>query len=211
MFLILTRTGVAIDVTNPSPDDIDINDIAAGLANVCFAPGRTARPITAAEFAIAMCTTLEREARIDDPAARLAALLAVAQMAYVPALDPMSSDLWGPKLTGAHMHLHRAIATRFCLRSAFGAYGAALKAAYTHTEATMVRDLFATQQAMSFSMPAEKLSLPWLRFDRDRYQEGAGLWMQAYRNTFNRISDERLALAAPSSLPITNPGAQHAA
>lgn len=211
MYLILTRKGIAIDVTNPATEDIDIGDIAAGLANVCFAPGRTARPITAAEFAIAMCNTAERELGINDPAGQLAALLAIAQMAYVPALDPMQADLWGSKLIGVHMHLHRAIASRFCLRSACASYAHGLKAAYTHTEASMVRDLFATQQSMSFSIPAEKLSLSWLQFDRDRYQEGSGVWTRAFLDTFNRISDARIARAVPTTWPDNLQGAQHVA
>ncbi len=85
MTWIETFTGNRIDLLNPSPDDIDIVDIAQALSNLCRFTGHCSRFYSVAEHSMWVTSAVHREDAGET--VMLAALLHDATEAYVADLS----------------------------------------------------------------------------------------------------------------------------
>lgn len=82
-----TNSGRRIDLANPSMDEIEINDIAIGLANTCRFGGQISRWYSVAEHSI-------KVSRMVPPEMRLIALLHDATEAYICDIPtPLKAEL----------------------------------------------------------------------------------------------------------------------
>jgi len=81
--VIQTVSGVDIDVTDPRPEDIRLEDIAHALTYVCRYGGHTSQFYSVAEHSLLVCKHLETQMGISDPEILLMALLHDASEAYL--------------------------------------------------------------------------------------------------------------------------------
>ena len=86
MTWIETFTGKRIDLLDPSPDDIDIADIAQALSNLCRFTGHCSRFYSVAEHSMWVASAVFREGEVAETV-MLAALLHDATEAYVADLS----------------------------------------------------------------------------------------------------------------------------
>lgn len=77
-----TFSGRKLDLLNPSPDDINIRDIARGLSYNSHFGGQTPRFFSIAEHCLLVCDLMENEG-VTDPKLLMAALLHDASEAYL--------------------------------------------------------------------------------------------------------------------------------
>jgi len=89
-YWIQTVSGKAFDFQNPTPDMVDINDIAMGLSKQCRFNGQTNRFYSVAEH----CVLVSRLSIFKTPYEQLAALLHDAAEAYIgDVADPVKQNL----------------------------------------------------------------------------------------------------------------------
>lgn len=162
MHLIMTRCGLAFDVTCPEPTAIRMTDLAYAMADIVIQPGRTRRTLCLAEWALAVSEVLERDRGMTDPAGLMAGLLSEAHRAYMPLLDPDHKSLWGPKLIGIFVSLRQAIQTRFAVKTSFGGYGELIKSAAMRVDATVIRDLSFSTSRLVFATAQALPDVDWL-------------------------------------------------
>lgn len=103
--IIRTFTGIYINVFNPKPEDICIEDIAHALSNLCRFSGHTVQFYSVAEHSI-------RVAELVEPQHKLAALLHDASEAYLLDIPTPIKSLF-PEYSKAENKLMEVIAEKF--------------------------------------------------------------------------------------------------
>lgn len=112
MHIVMTPTGLAFDVSAPDPLAVRLRDISRGLAHVPFEPGRLTRQVSMAEVALLATAYAQRGCNIDDPWLLTAVLLWSSPQAYLPLLDPFSTNMWSQKMDSAERALRDAVNER---------------------------------------------------------------------------------------------------
>jgi len=104
---ILTHTGRYVSIAGPHPDDIDIEDIAHALANICRFSGHTKQFYSVAEHSVLVALMAPREHG-------LAALMHDASEAYIgDVVQPLKSSDAMRDYIVAECRMERAIEQRF--------------------------------------------------------------------------------------------------
>ena len=101
---IMLHSGRLLDLTNPEPDQIEIDDIAHGLAHTCRYAGQCDGFYSVAEHSVLVSYTAR--------SAKLAALLHDAAEAFIGDL-PRPLKLLIPQYKIIEMQLERAVFRRF--------------------------------------------------------------------------------------------------
>jgi len=102
---IQTHTGKAFDLVNPSPDAVDLRDIAHALGHICRFTGHTRLPYSVAHHSLLVADLVE-------PEHRLQALLHDAHEAYVGDLSTPLKWLL-PDFRMVEARVWRAVAAAF--------------------------------------------------------------------------------------------------
>lgn len=97
-----------VDLADPDPDQIDIEDIAHGLANICRWVGHTRQFYSVAEHSLLCCDCA-------DPEHALEALLHDAAEAYVGDVSTPLKAMLGPIYTDIEQRIDRVIRAKYGL------------------------------------------------------------------------------------------------
>lgn len=102
---IRTFTGLYIDVFNPTPEMICIDDIAHGLSNVCRFAGQISRFYSVAQHSLMVCNSVEKEYKMQ-------ALLHDASEAYLGDMPSPIKRMF-PEYKNVEQNLMSVIAEKF--------------------------------------------------------------------------------------------------
>lgn len=92
-----TSLGRALDLLDPQPEDVDLDEIALALSNQCRFAGCVRRFYSVAEHSVLICRWLEGQRAPRE--VQLAGLLHDAAEAYTGDITwPMQQALWGPDM-----------------------------------------------------------------------------------------------------------------
>jgi hypothetical protein len=157
---IITHTGKRFDILNPTPDMIDIRDIAHSLARICRFNGHTYAHYSVAQHSILVAQNVPADLRLE-------ALLHDAAEAYIG--DIASPIKWViPELKDVERRIEQVIEEKFGLTC--GNVGA-IKVADLRALATEKRDLIAEHpdqwQVLEGVEPFADRVLPWRMFDAE--------------------------------------------
>lgn len=110
--IVTTYTGKAVDLLNPHPDTICIEDIAHALSLMCLRGGHTDTFTSYAMLALARFRSVE-------PRFKLWSLLCYAHHAYLPDTNGICHQLLGHAYTRLESMLLKAIRVKFGLGGTF--------------------------------------------------------------------------------------------
>ncbi|MCW5695851.1 MAG: HD family hydrolase [Bauldia sp.] len=171
-------SGRRLDLLDPSPLDIEIEDIAHGLARVARWNGQTLgdHPLSVAQHSLLVVTILEETWMEPGPEARLAALLHDAPEYVIGDMISPFKAVIGGDYKGVERRLLVAIHRRFGLPDELPAdLAAAIKAAdriAAYHEATQLAGFAAEEARRFFGRPRiahDRLELaPWPTADAER-------------------------------------------
>lgn len=193
MHLVITRAGLAFDVTWPEPMAIDIVDIAHALAQIVVTPGRMIRPMTVAEAALWAVEIVQREHQADEATA-LATLLLPAHRAYLPMLDDEHRSMWSTKAVGAFVLLRQHILRRFQVMTAASAQRTLIESAHASVRRAIGEQLYPHDTALLQRFDPAATVPEWLDLADDPI---AGRWpnteavADAYLTTFHGLVEAR--------------------
>jgi 5'-deoxynucleotidase YfbR-like HD superfamily hydrolase len=141
MTWMLTATGTAFELGRPRADDVQLADIAHQLALINRFNGATTRPYSVAEHSLLVAEIFERHLGMNNPVARLAALMHDAHECYLGDITTPVKRHLGSGCQVLEASLERAVQDRYGLRTAAAAYRQQIRDADLIARATERRDL----------------------------------------------------------------------
>jgi hypothetical protein len=129
--LVPTHSGRVIDPWNIKPEQINIQDIAIGLARQPYLAGQTSTVFTLAQQALMLAECLEIDLGISSPLVLLAGLLRHAHRAYATSADMAQHS---PRI---RLAVHR----KWCIVTAATEHAFQLDVADAMVDLTVARDL----------------------------------------------------------------------
>lgn len=125
---VVTLSGATIDVDDPDPDAIELEDLAGALAHTCRFAGHVIAFTSVAEHSLLVAAIVADTHGAQAYELQLAAILHDAHKALIGETIPPVAAALGPRLPQMRERLQRAIAQRFDLDHGLFAHPAVLAA-----------------------------------------------------------------------------------
>jgi uncharacterized protein len=188
-----TATGKAFDLQAAPHHQVDITDIAWGLAQMNRFYGSTCRPYSVAEHSLLVLQIARFELGLDVHG-QLAALMHDAHEVYCADLHPTTKRLLGPAWTRLESMYETAVRSAFGLHTAFGVHAEAIHQADQMALAIELRDL----KGGSVADWGQRHGVQPVKFTKLNTDVRALCtwkdWRESFLSNFHHLETERAAL-----------------